>query len=250
MIYLLRNLFTLAIMYSINGRYEVCEVSCLKQTSVICTFLFRYLSEGCVRVNNKLGCDMSDEPKKHTCGSPAKTNWLELAKISQQSFFNRRSLEWKLSLGFWTSIAAFTWVFFSVDRITVPSHFSCVLAIGYLLLFALTIPFWHLPLQIAHAGDKRYYLHYIECTKGDCNKGFDKRKSSWEDVNKPWFYGHLVFSLFFLVFSWFVITQVAIPTAKAKASISQSCLHNCPPPNKALNLIRCCCHRSCDCSGS
>lgn len=69
-------------------------------------------------------------------------DWIALAKIAQESFFNRRALEWKLSLGFWAGIAAFSWVFFSVDGLAVPQHFDCGLAIGYALLLAITIPFW------------------------------------------------------------------------------------------------------------
>jgi hypothetical protein len=74
-------------------------------------------------------------------------DWLELAKIAQQSFFSRRELEWKLAIGFWAAIAAFTWVFFKVDGLKLPPHFDWILGVTYLLLFGLTIPFWHLPLQ-------------------------------------------------------------------------------------------------------
>lgn len=144
-----------------------------------------------------------------------KPDWLELAKIAQQSFFNRRELEWKLSLGFWAAISAFTWLFFSVAGIQVPTNFTCLLGIGYVLLFILTIPFWHLPLQKAHGGDKKYYFSYLKRARGEDDFGFVEGKGTWKDVDKTWFFGHLVFSGFFLAASWMLITQVAVPTAIA-----------------------------------
>jgi hypothetical protein len=96
--------------------------------------------------------------------------WIELAKIAQQSFFNRREVEWKLAIGFWTAIGAFTWAFFAVESLTVPPYFCCALGFIYLLLFLLTIPFWHLPIQKAHSIDKQYYHFYIKKARGvDCD---------------------------------------------------------------------------------
>jgi hypothetical protein len=144
-------------------------------------------------------------------------DWLELAKIAQQSFFNRREIEWKLSLGFWTAIAAFSWMFFKVDCLYVPPCFGCWLGFGYLFLFILTIPFWHLPLQRAHGADKRYLNYYLKRARGIDDPKFREGNGTWEDVDKDWFYGHLAFTLFFLLLSWVVITQLAVPTLEAKA---------------------------------
>jgi hypothetical protein len=145
------------------------------------------------------------------------TDWIALAKIAQESFFNRRALEWKLSLGFWAGIAAFSWVFFSVDGLTIPHRFNCYLGIGYAVLFVLTIPFWHLPLQKAHGGDKRYFFYYLKRARGIEDPKFREGKGTWEDVDKVWFFGHLLFTVFFLSLSWYVITAIAVPTANAKA---------------------------------
>ncbi len=41
---------------------------------------------------------------------------MELAKISLDEFKNRREFEWKLAFGFWTAIAAFTYMLVSTDR--------------------------------------------------------------------------------------------------------------------------------------
>ena len=38
-------------------------------------------------------------------------NYLELAKLYQTDFSNRRSLEWQLSLGLWGGLAAFAYAF-------------------------------------------------------------------------------------------------------------------------------------------
>ncbi len=45
-----------------------------------------------------------------------KKEWMELAKISLDEFKNRREFEWKLAFGFWTAIAAFTYMLVSTDR--------------------------------------------------------------------------------------------------------------------------------------
>lgn len=166
-------------------------------------------------------------------------DWLELAKIAQQSFFNRRELEWKLSLGFWAAIGAFTWLFFSVSDIQVPDHFTCILGVAYVVLFSLTIPFWHLPLQKANGGDKKYYFSYLNRARGIEDSGFIEGKGTWKDVDHTWFIGHLVFSFFFLAVSWFVITQVAVPTAiaaseKDDATFSEAAKQDDPPASRSV----------------
>ena len=35
--------------------------------------------------------------------------YLELAKLAEQSFENRRATEWKVGFGFWAAIGIFTW---------------------------------------------------------------------------------------------------------------------------------------------
>lgn len=147
---------------------------------------------------------------------PPETNWIELAKLAQQSFFNRRELEWKLSFGFWAAIAAVTSAFFSGKLSTIYAHTPCILASAYLLLFVLTIPFWHLPLQKAHGGDKKYYFYYLKRARGIEDPSFREKKGTWVDVDKWWFCGHLVFTAFFLVVSWYLITQIAIPSINAE----------------------------------
>ena len=170
------------------------------------------------------------------CDVNNKIEWLELAKIAQLSFFNRRELEWKLSLGFWTAIAAFSWLFFSVDGLHVPPFFNYFLAVVYLFIFVISIPFWHLPLQKSHGADKRYLNYYLKRARGIDAPSFREGKGRWDDVDKVWFYGHIVFTLFFLALSWFVITQIAVPTANAKmrkgnATTNIQTYPNCPAKN-------------------
>ena len=103
------------------------------------------------------------------------------------------------------------------DGLAVPQHFDCGLAIGYALLLAITIPFWQLPLQKAHGGDKRYFFYYLKRARGIEVSDFRDGPGKWADVDKVWFFGHIIFTVFFLALSWFVITQIAVPTANAKA---------------------------------
>lgn len=156
--------------------------------------------------------------------SQTETNWIELAKVAQQSIFNRRDLEWKLSFGFWAAIAAFTSAFFTGKISAIAPNTSCCLAVAYLLLFVLTIPFWHLPIQKAHGGDKKYYFYYLQRARGisDVDANFKEGKGAWANVDKAWFFGHLVFTAFFLAASWCLITQIAIPSIETEQKAKEA----------------------------
>jgi hypothetical protein len=90
--------------------------------------------------------------------------WIKLAELTQKSYLDRRILEWRLSFAVWTTILAFTAVFFT-DKFNVKSIDLATIAprirIAYgLLLFILAWIHWSI--QYGHRGDRYYYLYYID----------------------------------------------------------------------------------------
>ena len=90
-----------------------------------------------------------------------KTEWINLAKIAQASFFNRRALEWKLALGFWGAIAAFTGAVLA-DKVEIGVEILPQVSCIYWILWIVSLLCWKLPLQIAHATDKRFQVYYMQ----------------------------------------------------------------------------------------
>jgi hypothetical protein len=164
--------------------------------------------------------------------SDSDSKWIDLAKISQEEFKDRRALEWKLAFGFWTGIASFTY-FVTGDK---TLHLQpCVLTILYGLIGLVATCFWLFPLQRAHADNKAWWKYYLDraegyppciankaggsptcteqatkplpCTCRPENWTIFKPFANWKTINSLWFIGQISFTLIFLVLSWFTVTQ-------------------------------------------
>src|SRR5689334_17076339 len=56
------------------------------------------------------GTDQSENHATNAAkGTTEADTWIELAKLSQESFFNRRSYEWKVAFGLWAAIGLVTY---------------------------------------------------------------------------------------------------------------------------------------------
>lgn len=137
--------------------------------------------------------------------------WIELAKLAQENFHNRRSYEWKLAFGFWTAIGAFTSPFI-LDKIPKGANlesFKNQLHWFYIFIWLVTVVCWQIPLHSAHAGDREYKFYYIGRIKGMKEKQLpnDGLFKNWGTRNVLWCIGQCVISAVFLYMSWWLITQ-------------------------------------------
>jgi hypothetical protein len=82
------------------------------------------------------------------------TSYLKLAEIQDNSFNKRRDLEWKITIGLWTSIALIT--VFMVEK---ERYFGSDLNIAYMLVFVLSI-IRIAKIEQAHETDKRWIKYY------------------------------------------------------------------------------------------
>jgi len=90
--------------------------------------------------------------------------YLELAKLSQQSFESRRTYEFKAAFGLWTGIGAIT--YFAIEHPGVISGGGLGVLLGAYLVMAFVWIFgWQPFIHYAHRRDKKwkhYYMHRAE----------------------------------------------------------------------------------------
>ena len=89
---------------------------------------------------------------------------LELARLAQDSFQNRRSFEWKVAFALWSGIALFT-AFLAREPGLVSGWRLALLFIFYLGVLATWFFLWQIPLRRAFDTDKQwkhYYMHKAE----------------------------------------------------------------------------------------
>lgn len=146
---------------------------------------------------------------------PEAKDWIELAKIHQSSYQDRRALEWRLAFGFWTAIGAFTAAFFTLDTETMlPDWFDTTLKQIYFVLLAASIVFWQIPIHTAHGGDRKLLHHAVNMAKGvvepipETATGIQFWKN-WNGYDVLWFFGQSIFTATFLYLSWLAITKIA-----------------------------------------
>src|SRR5438876_11559995 len=89
-------------------------------------------------------------------------NWIEMAKISRENFYNRRAVEWKLAFGLWTGIGLFTAAFFTSGVTNIPDWLPLTLACVYGGLLLVVIFCWQWPMHTAHADDHNWFVHYMD----------------------------------------------------------------------------------------
>jgi hypothetical protein len=155
---------------------------------------------------------------------PTTDQWIELAKLAQQNFQNRRALEWKLAFGFWTAIASLTAVFL-LNKLDRPSDFPSMLAACYGVAWILSLLCWMLPLQIAHAGDKAYWLFYLDKAQGGNKPAPGDAKTLSDNLRRLtanswlWLVGQAAFTLVFLSLSWYAIAFIVPAPSSGQAPV-------------------------------
>ena len=140
--------------------------------------------------------------------------WIDLAKISHEDFKSRRDLEWKLAYGFWTVIAAFTYL--ACDK---QLHLCwCWLLCVYIVVFFVVGIFWLLPLQGAHSDNRAYWKYYLRNaegsyildTKGSIRAPHPETRpyGNWGLTNTFWFTAEWFVTGIFLLLSFATITRI------------------------------------------
>lgn len=130
---------------------------------------------------------MSDSKKKSEVDPQI---WVSLAQIAQASKHNRRTLEWRLSLGLLGSIGAVTYAFFHF-KLALPDWGGTAICVVAVIIWACSLLF-ALPIQFGHAGDFAWYKYYMDCAQNDEGKkpsGKVKLKGS----NWAWLAAHCIF---------------------------------------------------------
>jgi hypothetical protein len=135
---------------------------------------------------------------------------LELAKLSQADFENRRNLEWKLSLGLWGAIGLF--VYTAIGNEKLRSRIADVLR-GHpcfaLLLIALIATLHGCIMRVIQKSndrDKKYYRWYREALEGT----LDDRPPSIPPPTLAgrfkWFVYHIFITLMVLAGAWLLLS--------------------------------------------
>lgn len=148
--------------------------------------------------------------------------YIELAKISQESFLNRRAMEWKVGFGLWTAIGLIT--YFAATNATLFAE-NTVNWIAW-LYFAIAFiwqAFYHVPIRLAFEDDKSFKHYYMHRAEGRSPEWpldytsanftlFKKREDDewkWSFRVTCWILGQFLFTVTLLVGSWFVIKSAA-----------------------------------------
>lgn len=134
---------------------------------------------------------------------------IELAKLSQATFFNRRAMEWQLLLGYWTGIALTTAAVLS-GSFSLPMwvRFALIAALWILLLVV-----WFFciePIQVGHAIDQAFYIYFTKRVEGASP---DRPVAKNVKLNMRWFIGQVLFSAL-LTFIASVLIGSHMPTEK------------------------------------
>lgn len=141
--------------------------------------------------------------------------FLALAKLSQESFFNRRTFEFKVAFGLWTAIGLITYV--AVEHPDIIATWSLwVLGIVYLLIFVFWVVGWQLPLRRAFEIDKKfkhYYMHRAEGRLAKFPRLTDENLQEDEELVDVRFWAH----------GWWTIGQSAITVLFLVGSLVVMC---------------------------
>jgi hypothetical protein len=121
-------------------------------------------------------------------------NYLELAKLSQESIKNRQSFEWRINFSLWAALGL---IVFALIRHRIPPCSLCNYLTGAGLLLVAVGYVWSIGLIAwAHSIDKRwkqYYLGRADGTDPNLEKPSRKSAPSWEwPVSQVLFTGGLI----------------------------------------------------------
>lgn len=152
--------------------------------------------------------------------------YIELAKLSQASFHNRREYEWKVAFGFWGLIAAATYLL--VDKGILLFGSSGSWQWCFTLIFTLTLPAiwffgWQCPNRAAFDDDDFYKVNYMKAAESvlegkvpaiaERNRGGftdifrHKGSSDWRKF--AWTMGQLFLMYFVLFAAWGAMSAAA-----------------------------------------
>lgn len=140
--------------------------------------------------------------------------FVELAKLSQESFFNRREIEWRSAFGLWTAIGAWTYVSVTNAEMLVKFPMWVLAFLLLLLLIALFIG-WQLPLRRAFEDDKNWKHYFMRRAAGVEVKLPEPAEfftGLTNDRHSPWTFSQLTVTIVFLIASW-CATNAAIAQA-------------------------------------
>jgi hypothetical protein len=157
---------------------------------------------------------------------------LELAKMSQESFFNRRSYEWKVAFGLWIAIGAITYI--GIEKAaslgpTTPSRLGWL----YVAIAVSWIFFWQWPTRLAFMDDKDFKHYYMHMAEGREARWPPDQPKSWRRVvcildengrwvcswrAMGWAAGQTLFTIAVLIGSWIAVSGAVAGSATDSGS--------------------------------
>jgi hypothetical protein len=132
-------------------------------------------------------------------------HFTELAKISQDSFLNRRTYEWKVNFSLWSAIGLFT--YFALSNASVAKNLPLfALAVAYSVLFLIYALLWQIPMRQGFEMDKAWKHYYMHKAEGVLDQDRPTGKVSickWNQLS--YFFAQSLITLSFLLGSFFLI---------------------------------------------
>ncbi|MBN1809839.1 MAG: hypothetical protein JW909_12290 [Planctomycetes bacterium] len=142
--------------------------------------------------------------------------YIELAKITQTGFDNRRLAEWKIKLAFWGGLAILYYVVDQRSTVFEAAVPWWLLLTGLFVVFAIFCVF-ELAFQRANMTDKNwkhYFMEMAEFTEAKRHKRPEKgHVPVFEPFTTPWMWAYVLFTLL-LITLLLVYTYRILPTIR------------------------------------
>lgn len=106
--------------------------------------------------------------------------FVDLAKLAQESFFNRRQYEWKIAFGLWTSIGL--WTSAALAKSEKLDLMSCHVMVIYVAIALTWLFFWLVPNWRASEQDKLWKHYYMNKAEGEASQQ-PKNVSYWDVIS-------------------------------------------------------------------
>ena len=136
---------------------------------------------------------------------------LELAKLTQTNFHNRRSMEWRLLLGYWTGLALVTYAIIS-GKASVSGVPLALTLCGFFALLLVMVFFCILPVQRGHALDQAFFHYYTRTLEGIQT---ERPTPTTAKLNRAWLAGQVLFSTLLTAFAMTLISNARNPNPEA-----------------------------------